>query len=200
MMRLNVFGAALAMAFAGFASGASAETVLRIKMTGDLQQIDPIWSTSYPIRDMSYLIYDTLFSTDANYQVQPQMVDTFSVSDDGRTYTFTLRDGLKWHDGAPVTAADCIASLDRWMQKDTLGGVLKSHLDRFEKVDDRTFKMVLKEPWGLTLAALGKVSSYVPFMMPERLAKTPADKANTEAIGSGPYMMKMDEWSLIGEL
>lgn len=194
MMRLNVFGAALAMAFAGFASGASAETVLRIKMTGDLQQIDPIWSTSYPIRDMSYLIYDTLFSTDADYQVQPQMVDTFSVSDDGRTYTFTLRDGLKWHDGAPVTAADCIASLDRWMQKDTLGGVLKSHLDRFEKVDDRTFKMVLKQPWGLTLAALGKVSSYVPFMMPERLAKTPADKANTEAIGSGPYMMKMDEW------
>jgi len=197
MFRLKRFGAVLAvasLALAGATAGASAETVLRIKMAGDLQQIDPIWSTSYPIRDMSYLIYDTLFSTDANYQVQPQMVDTYTVSDDGRTYSFTLRDGLKWHDGPPVTSADCIASLERWMVKDTLGGVLKTHLDRFEKVDDKTFKLILKEPWGLTLAALGKISSYVPFMMPERMAKTAPDKANTEAIGSGPYIMKMDEW------
>ncbi len=197
MFRLKPFGAALALAslaLAGATAGASAETVLRIKMAGDLQQIDPIWSTSYPIRDMSYLIYDTLFSTDADYKIQPQMVDTYAVSDDGKTYSFTLRDGLKWHDGPPVTSADCIASLDRWMVKDTLGGVLKSHLDRFEKVDDKTFKIILKEPWGLTLAALGKISSYVPFMMPERMAKTPPDKANTEAIGSGPYIMKMDEW------
>ncbi len=193
---LKRFGAALALASLTLAATAtaSAESVLRIKMTGDLQQIDPIWTTSYPVRDMSYLIYDTLFSTDADYNIQPQMVDTYTVSDDGRTYSFTLRDGLKWHDGPPVTSADCIASLERWMVKDTLGGVLKTHLDRFEKVDDKTFRMVLKEPWGLTLAALGKISSYVPFMMPERMAETPPDKANTEAIGSGPYIMKMDEW------
>jgi peptide/nickel transport system substrate-binding protein len=176
------------------AAPAFAESVLRINMTGDLKQIDPLWTTSYPVRDMSYLIYDTLFSTDANYKIQPQMVDTYTISPDGLVYTFTLRDGLKWHDGPPVTSADCIASLDRWMQKDTLGGALKSHVDHFEKVDDKTFKLILKEPWGSTLAALGKISSYVPFMMPERMAKTPPDKPNTEAIGSGPYMMKMDEW------
>lgn len=192
--RLGATALAAALALAALGGAAGAETVLRIKMTGDLQQIDPIWTTSYPVRDMSYLIYDTLFSTDADYAVQPQMVDSWSLSEDGRTYSFTLREGLKWHDGAPVTATDCIASLERWMQKDTLGGVLRSHLDHFEMVDDRSFRLVLKEPWGLTLAALGKISSYVPFMMPERLARTPPDKANTEAIGSGPFMMKMDEW------
>jgi peptide/nickel transport system substrate-binding protein len=193
-IRLTKRCAALVLASCASAFSASAETVLRIKMTGDLQQIDPIWTTSYPVRDMSYLIYDTLFSTDANYEVRPQMVDAWSLSGDGLTYTLTLRAGLSWHDGKPVTATDCIASLERWMQKDTLGGVLRTHLDKFEKVDERTFKLVLKEPWDLTLAALGKISSYVPFMMPERLARTPPDKANTEAIGSGPYMMKMDEW------
>lgn len=183
-----------ALALVSAASTAPAQTVLRIKMTGDLQQIDPIWTTSYPVRDMSYLIYDTLFSTDANYKIQPQMVDKYTLSADGLTYTFTLRDGLKWHDGPPVTSTDCIASLERWMLKDTLGGVLKTHLDRFEKVDEKTFKLVLKNPWGLTLSALGKVSSYVPFMMPERMARTAPDKSNTEAIGSGPYIMKMSEW------
>lgn len=176
------------------AAPAGAETVLRIKMTGDLKQIDPIWTTSYPVRDMAYLIYDTLFATDADFKVQPQMVGKYDLSADGRVYSFTLRDGLKWNDGQPVTSADCIASLQRWMQKDTLGGELKRYLDSFEAVDAKTFKMTLKEPWGLTLAALGRISSYVPFMMPERLAKTPPDKDVTEAIGSGPFKMKMDEW------
>ncbi len=192
--RFLKIGAAAVTALAVMAAPAFAESVLRIKMTGDLQHLDPLWSTSYPVRDMSYLVYDTLFSTDADYKVQPQMVDTYTVSEDGLTYAFTLRDGLKWQDGAPVTSADCIASLERWMSKDTLGGVLKGHLDRFEKTDDKTFKIVLKEPWALTMSALGKISSYVPFMMPERLAKEASDKPIKEVIGSGPYMMKMDEW------
>jgi peptide/nickel transport system substrate-binding protein len=193
LLRLGALALAAA-AVIGATAPASAESVLRIKMTGDIAQIDPLATTSYPVRDMSYLVFDTLFSTDANYQIRPQMVDSYKISDDGLTYSFTLRDGLKWHDGPPVTSADCIASLERWMQKDTLGGVLKSHLASFDKVDDKTFRLILKEPWGLTLAALGKVSSYVPFMMPERLAKIAPDKANTEAIGSGPYMLKKDEW------
>jgi peptide/nickel transport system substrate-binding protein len=171
-----------------------ADTVLRIKMTGDLPQIDPMWSTSYAIRDMSYLVYDTLFSTDADNVIRPQMVETYTVSEDGRTYTFVLRDGLKWHDGGPVTAADCIASLERWMNKDTLGGVMKSHLDRFEAVDDKTFSLILKDKWDLTLSALGRISSYVPFMMPAHLATLPLDQPIREEDGSGPYIMKMDEW------
>ncbi|MBN9062667.1 MAG: ABC transporter substrate-binding protein [Rhizobiales bacterium] len=186
--------AALAGALITGATAASAETVLRIKMVGDLKQIDPIWTSNFPVRDMAYLVWDTLFAMDKDYKVQPQMVGKYDVSADGKTYTITLRDGLKWHDGGDVTSEDCIASLERWMTRDPLGGELKKYLDRFESVDAKTFKLMLKEPWGLTLTALAKPSSYVPFMMPARLARTPADKEITQPIGSGPFMMKMDEW------
>ena len=180
---------------AGMLVPASAETVLRIRMPGDLKQIDPLWTSSYPVRDMAYLIYDTLFAMDAKFNPRPQMVDKYDISADGTVYSFTLRDHLKWHDGKPVTSADCIASLERWMTKDGLGRELARQLDRFEATDARSFKIVLKRPWGLTLTALAKVSSYVPFMMPERLAKTPPDKDITEPIGSGPFKMKVDEWN-----
>ncbi len=60
------------------------------------------------------MIYDTLFSLDADGNIQPQMVDTVTRSEDGMMVTLTLRDGLMWHDGAPVTAEDCVASLKRW--------------------------------------------------------------------------------------
>lgn len=192
--RRALYASTLVAAAALGLGSASAESVLRIKMAGDLKQVDPLWSTGYTVRNMAYLIYDTLFSTDANYQIQPQMVDTYTLSEDGLVYSFTLRDGLKWHDGEPVTSADCIASLKRWMERDALGSKLKLHLDRFEAINDQTFKLILSKPWDLTLTALGKISSYVPFMMPERLANTPSDQIVTEAIGSGPFIMKMDEW------
>ena len=72
-------------------------------------------------RNFGYLVFDTLFSLDKDFKPQPQMVDRWTVSDDKLTYRFTLRDGLKWHDGQPVRAADCVASLKRWGQRDTLG-------------------------------------------------------------------------------
>ena len=87
---------------------AGAETVLRVVMNSDLKIVDPIWTTAYITRDHGYMIYDTLFATDANGHVQPQMVDRYTVSADQRTYTLTLRDGLLWHDGKPVTSDDCL--------------------------------------------------------------------------------------------
>jgi hypothetical protein len=65
---------------------------------------------------------------DQNMQPQPQMVGSFDVSPDHRTYTFRLRDGLSWHDGAPVTAEDCIASLRRWGARDGEGQVLMANV------------------------------------------------------------------------
>ena len=99
--------AALALAASiALALPASAETVLRAVVHADLKNIDPIWTTAYITRNHGYMVYDTLFAVDAEFNVQPQMVDTWEVSDDGMTWTFRLRDGLAWHDGAPVTAAD----------------------------------------------------------------------------------------------
>lgn len=173
---------------------AVAETVLRVKLDGELKEIDPIWTSNYTVRDHAYMVYDTLFAMDDKYNVQPQMVDRHAVSEDGKTYTLTLRDGLKWHDGTPVTARDCIASLKRWGKRDGLGQQMMARLERFEQVDDKTFRIVMKENWSLVLPALGKISSTVPFMMPERLANTDAFDQVKEPIGSGPFKMKIDEW------
>ena len=110
MRRLFVLAAVLATTLAGIAQ---AET-LRIVMHSDLKALDPIWSGTYISRNHGYLIYDTLFAMDEKFQPRPQMVERWSVSDDGLTWTFSLRGGLEWHDGTPVTAEDCTASLKRW--------------------------------------------------------------------------------------
>ncbi len=172
----------------------AASGTLKFVPHADLKNIDPIWTTAYITRNHGYMIYDTLFALDANLQPQPQMVDTWKVSADGLTYTFTLRPGLKWHDGAPVRSADCIASIQRWGKRDGMGQKLMDFTKALEVVDDRTFKLVLKEPYGLVIHSLAKISSNVPFMMPERVAKTDPFTQIKENIGSGPYIFVKDEW------
>jgi len=122
------------------------------------------------------------------------MVDRWTVSDDKMTYSFTLRPGLKWHDGQPVRAADCVVSIERWGKRDTLGQKLLEAVGEIRAVDDNTFTITLKTPFPLILDALGKLSSNVPFMMPERLAKTDAYQQISEAIGSGPFKFVKEEW------
>src|ERR1700758_1835742 len=110
-------------------AGARAEVTLRAVMHSDLKIVDPIWTTAYIARNHGYMIYDTLFAMDAQGEIKPQMVDKFEVSADKLHYTFTLRDGLLWHDGKSVTAEDCIASIKRWAARDTLGQKVMSFID-----------------------------------------------------------------------
>jgi peptide/nickel transport system substrate-binding protein len=162
-------------------------------MHSDLRVLDPIITTAYIVRDHGYMVYDTLLAMDSKFQVKPQMAE-FKVSDDKMVYTFTLRDGLKWHDGKPVTAEDCVASLKRWGQRDGMGQKLMDFTKTLEATDAKTIVLTLKEPYGLVLESIGKPSSVVPFMMPKRLADTPADKAIPEQIGSGPFKFVQAEF------
>jgi peptide/nickel transport system substrate-binding protein len=171
---------------------ANAENVLRIRDGGDIQQMDPLVSTNYLMRDMAYLLWDTLFAMDANFAVKPQMVESFTISSDGKTYDFALRSGLKFHDGAPVTSADVIASVNRWMGKDSLGQEIAKRLDKIEPTGATSFRIVLKEPFGQLLNGLGRMTAYPLFIMPERIAKTPIGEKLPALIGSGPF--KLAEW------
>lgn len=182
-------------ALSGFqGSDAAAESVIRSVPIGNLKVIDPIWTTAYITRNHAYMVWDTLFATDANNEIQPQMVDTWSSSEDGLVWTFTLRDGLLWHDETPVTAEDCVASLKRWSKKDGMGRSLAGFTKEIAAVDDKTFKLVLTEPVGFVLDALGKIDSNVPFMMPKRLAETDPNEQISEVIGSGPFKFIAEEW------
>jgi peptide/nickel transport system substrate-binding protein len=162
--------------------------VLKFVQNGNLTILDPIWTTAYVTRNHGYFIYDTLFSSDENNAVKPQMVDKYEVSPDKTVWTFTLRDGLEWHDGKPVTSEDCIASIKRWGARDAMGQKLMDFVKEFKAVDAKTFQMVLKEPYGLVLDSLGKPSSNVPFMMPKAVAETDPFKQIDSQIGSGPFI------------
>ena len=184
---------AAAVSAAGLAP-AQAQTTLRNVMHSDLKILDPIWTTAYIVRNHGYMIYDTLFAMDEKFEVKPQMVEKYEVSADKLTYTFTLRDGLLWHDGKPVTAEDCVASIKRWGAKDAMGQKLMATTASLDPVDAKSFKLVLKEPYGLVLQSLGKPSSNVPFMMPKRVADTDPNKQIEDNTGSGPFVFKKDEW------
>ena len=185
-------GAAAGLAFAPGA--AQAEKVLRIVPHADLKNLDPIWTTAYITRNHGYMVYDTLFAVDENLNVQPQMVGEWSASEDGLVYTFTLRDGLAWHDGDPVTAADCVASIKRWGKRDGMGQKLIQFTKELAVVDDGTFTLTLNEPYGLVLASLGKISSNTPFMMKKEHAEVDAFKQVPEVVGSGPFKFAKDLW------
>src|SRR5215510_2084655 len=170
------------------------QKTLKFVPEADLRSLDPIWTTAYITRNYGYMVYDTLFAVNEKFEVQPQMVDKWSLSDDKLTYTFVLRDGLKWHDGQPVRPADCIASIERWAKRDALGQKQADLTDAWAPVDDKTFTLRLKKPFSLTLDALAKPSSNVPFIMPERVAKTDAFTQITESVGSGPFKLVKEEW------
>ena len=187
--------AALALGAAALSSGALAqEKVLKVVPHSNLSILDPIWTTQYMARNHGYMIYDTLFGTDEKGQIKPQMVDTWEVSPDNRLWTFKLRKGLEFHDGKPVTGEDVIASLTRWGKRDAMGQKLFTFIARMDAPTADSFRIFLSESCGIMLDALGKPSSNVPFIMPKRVADTPADKQIEEYIGSGPYIFKRDEF------
>src|SRR3546814_19125847 len=162
MTKLRFRLLAVMLALAIWSPAAPAETVLRVVLHADLKNIDPIWTTAYITRNHAYLVWDTLFSLDENFEPQPQMVDTWTVSDDQLEWTFRLRDGLRWHDGTPVRAEDCVASLERWGKRDGMGQQLPAALETIEAVDDTTIPFHPKYPFVPLLSSPPTLTSNVP--------------------------------------
>jgi len=184
---LSAFGTQIARA-------ADGKTVLRYVPGADPSVLDPILTTSTPTRDHAYLIFDTLISVDDKNVPQPQMAESWSASEDFKTWAITLREGLTFHDGSPVRAKDVVASLNRWAARDNSGKKLWGVLDQIVAVDDRTVRLDLKERFTLVADFLGKASALMPAIMPERLALTNATTPVSELIGSGPYRFVKEEY------
>jgi len=179
-------GALLASTAMVGAGAAWAETTITAVMHSGLRVLDPVITTAHITRNHAYMIYDVLVAVDGTFTPQPQMAD-WTISEDGKVYTFTLRDGLVFHDGTPVTMADAEASLKRWAQKDAGGQLIMDRTESLTATDDKTLVWTLTEPFAPMLDTLGKQSALPPFIMPARIAATPADTAITEHVGSGPF-------------
>src|SRR6195256_5193033 len=173
--------------------GAAART-LKFVPQANLANFDPIWGTQYVVRNAAAVVWDTLYGFDETLTPQRQMVESEETSADGLIWTFKLRSGLKFHDGEPVLAKDVVESLTRWSARDSMGVMIKALQQELVAVDDRTVKWTLKKPFPKLLLALGKNSTPMAFIMPERIAKTDPFKQIEEYIGSGPMKFVKAEW------
>jgi peptide/nickel transport system substrate-binding protein len=173
---------------------AAEDRVLRFVPQAALSNLDPIWTTIYVVRNASLLFWDTLYGVDSALRPHPQMCQGHDASADGLTWTFALRDGLKFHDGEPVRSRDAVASVRRWMRRDLMGQVIETRLDALEALDDRRFRFRLKSPFPKLIYALAKVSTPVCFIMPERIAATDPFTQITEYVGSGPMVFRKELW------
>jgi peptide/nickel transport system substrate-binding protein len=198
MHRRSLLKGGAALAVAPVAAPAIAQparaATLRFVPQANLTALDPIWTSAIVTQMHGYHVYDTLYAVDGQLRPQPQMAEGHEVSPDGRTWRIRLRQGLKFHDGEPVRAADCAASLARWARRDPFGQILATQVDEWRAADDRTLEVRLKRPFPLLLEALAKPDANVPFIMPERLARTDANTQISEVVGSGPFRFVRGEF------
>ncbi|WBV44331.1 ABC transporter substrate-binding protein [Pseudoroseomonas cervicalis] len=186
--------AAQGVARAGAPALAKGEAALTLRYIpqSDPSSVDPLATTAYAVRNHGHLCWDTLYGLDVGLRPQPQLAEGHLVEEEGRRWVFTLREGPTFHDGEKIRASDAVASIRRWMARDTHGQALAARLDEMRVLDDRRFEVRLNRPFPALLLALGKASSYPCFIYPERHAALPPGQM-TEVVGSGPYRYLAEE-------
>jgi peptide/nickel transport system substrate-binding protein len=190
---LSLIPAVGALAFAAGPTVAQ-QKVLRVVPHADLKVLDG-YQTTATITGMHMVsVYDSLFNWNTKLEAKPQMVETYNVSPDNLKYTFTLRPGLKFHDGTAVTTRDVVASLKRIMARELLGRTLAEFVASVDRIDDRTFTMTMKEPFGFTLFTINGTGSYYAPILREKEALIDPNTPITESIGSGPFKFVKEEW------
>ena len=177
----------------GFVAFARAETkVLRVVPENDIVLLDPVFGTAGISTIGGLMVYETLFTWDAKLQPQPEMAAKWEVSQDGLVWRFTLRGGLRFHDGQKVTTADVIPSLQRWEQFDIGGGKLAAATAAMQAIDAEAFEIRLTRPFPSMLSTLAAVPARFPAIM--RAQDIPTErKPVTSAIGSGPFRYVANE-------
>ena len=193
MQRRTFVATAAAALAAPRIAQSQASRVLKFIPQADLTVLDPMWTTAYVTRNHGFMVFDTLFGQNGQYAPSPQMLEGYTTENDGKLWTLTLRQGLRFHDNEPVRAQDCVASLTRWGKRDAFGSALFAATDELSARDDRTIVFRLKRPFPLLPSALAKTPGYNPVIMPERLAKTDPFTQVTEMVGSGPYRFLANE-------
>lgn len=194
--RRTVLASAGVLAAPALARGQANRVLRFVPSEGGISVLDPVWTTTWPTLPFGLAMFESLYALDAAQQPKPQMAAGHTIEDDGRRWIITLRDGLRFHDGEPVLARDAVASIRRWMARDSIGrSTLASRLDALEAPDDKTIVFRLKRPFARLPFVLGKPQPNILPIMPARLAATDPNKAFTEVVGSGPFRFVPGEFT-----
>jgi peptide/nickel transport system substrate-binding protein len=191
------FAAALVAAMVALvlaAGSAGAESVLRLVPQADLKILDPFFTTANITSNHGYMVYDTLLALDGGLTPKPEMVDSYQVSADNLVWSFTLRQGLKFSDGAPVEAKDAVASIKRWAARIPAGQTMMRFTDAVLATGPRSFEIRLKQPFGPLLNALASPENPL-FVMREKEGLVDPNAQITEIVGSGPFVFVKEEWA-----
>jgi len=207
-----IVAAILVAVVAGCTSGGGTESNSTIRVTRD----GPIVPVFHPARatdntyPLMYLIYDTLVSVGSDEKtIEPRLAEKWEVSDDGRVFTFHLRDGVTWQDGKPLTAADVVFTATwaaqnpgaytgqpmSWGQIEGADEVkdTKDPLPGIEAVDPQTVRITLSSPnvWFLSEMANAPNVIVPEHLLRDETAKTlESSSFVTKPVGSGPYELK----------
>ncbi len=159
----------------------------------DLKILDTVWPTNNLTSNHGYMVYDVLIALDGKLGYQPQMVESYERSEDGLSWKFTLRPGLKFHDGTAVTAKDAVASIIRWGKRIPVGKTLMQFTKEVVATGPASFELKLSQPFGPVLDVLGMPENPL-FITREKEAMLPPEQPLDDPTGSGPFIMVRNEW------
>lgn len=164
--------------------------VFNVALSSQPPTLDQPISTASVTRDIGRLIFETLVSTDYDYQAVPQLAEEIEVSEDGKVYTFHLREGVMFHNNKEMVAEDVVASMNRWLEKSSITGNIFDGAT-WTAEDDYKVVLELKQPSALTLDTLAS-SKQSAAIMPKEIVEAAPDEGVEEYIGTGPF--QFEEW------
>ncbi len=179
---------------AGLAHAAVAQPkVLRVVPQGDIAVLDPMFGTAWISMVHGEMVYESLFAWDTKLQPQPQMAGSWSVSPDGLVWKITLRDGLRFHDGRPVSSNDVVASTKRWMSIDQVGARVAAITEALTATDPKTIEFHLSRPYPGLLASLAAAPARFAAVMRASDIDGLTGQVK-EIVGSGPFRFVASEF------
>ena len=165
---------------------------LTVSLGAAISTLDVHRTTGTTANTIAYAVQEFLFAYNEQLQAQPLLIDTWETSSDGSTWTFKLRDGLKFHNEKAVTSEDAVQSWIRWAERDNYGSLIFGFIDDIYTAGDLTFQIDMVEPTALVLEGMARIGGYYPYIMPPEMYNVPAADGANVLIGTGPY--KYAEW------
>ncbi len=161
-------------------------SVLKAAMIGEPPTLDLHTTTATIVQQITWHVYEGLYTYDRTYSAIPLLAEGHAVSDNGKTYTFRLRRGVKFHNGKELTSADVVPSLKRWGRLATPGKQFWKNVEGVDAKDPYTVVMYLKDTSGALLMGLARPNNGA-VIYPREIVEAAGDNPVSEYVGTGPY-------------
>lgn len=163
---------------------------LTVALNAGISTLDVHRTTGTTASTPSFAVQEFLLAYDENLIAQPLLVDKWSLSQDSKKWSFTLRPGIKFHDGTPLTAEHAVKSWLRWADRDNFGNTILGFVDKVRATGELTFDVDMVEPSALVLEGMARIGGYYPVIVPPKMYDIPAATGAEVMLGTGPYKVK----------